>query len=71
MFAAYKPAYPYPRPLASTVIEMAQVQSYFMEHLPKLTDFGGETGYAKVVRFLEDLVFAALRLKQDGEEKRS
>lgn len=50
---------------------MAQVQPYFMEHLPKLTDFGGEPGNTKVVRFLEDLVFAALCLKQDGEEKRS
>lgn len=63
IFIACNPAYPYPRSLASTVIEMAQFQPYFMEHLPKLTDFGGKRDPKKVALFLEDLVFSALRLE--------
>jgi AcrR family transcriptional regulator len=63
LFKAYNPDYPYTRSLASTVLEMAQFQPYFMEHLPALTDFGGKRDGAKVAEFLENLVFAALAQK--------
>jgi hypothetical protein len=46
--------------LASTLIEMAHFQSYFMEHLPSLTDFGGKRDDKKVAQFLETLVFSNL-----------
>lgn len=61
IFKTYQPSYPYPRSLASTVVEMAQFQPYFMEHLPALTDFGGKRDGAKVAAFLENLVFATLK----------
>ena len=61
VFKTYQPDYPYPRSLASTVVEMAQFQPYFMEHLPALTDFGGKRDGAKVAAFLENLVFATLK----------
>jgi AcrR family transcriptional regulator len=60
LFQAYNPNYPYPRSLASTILEMAQFQPYFMEHLPALTDFGGPRNGTKVAAFLENLVFSAL-----------
>lgn len=60
LFGEYNPDYLYPRSLASTVVEMSQFQPYFQQHLPKLTDFGGEQNTAKVTDFLSHLVFAAL-----------
>jgi hypothetical protein len=33
------PEYPYTRPLASAIIEIAHFQDFFMMHLPSLTDF--------------------------------
>lgn len=38
IIAEVKPEFPYPRSLASNLFEMANNQSYFSEHLPKLTD---------------------------------
>lgn len=64
---AYNPTYPYPRSLASTVVEMAHFQAYFMEHLPSLTDFGGPRDGAKVAKFLENLVFAALQASENTQ----
>lgn len=69
VFSTYNPAYPYPRSLASTLVEMAQFQSYFMVHLPALTDFGGQRDGTKVAQFLESLVFAALE-GQSKEQKK-
>jgi hypothetical protein len=60
VFKEYNPGYPYPHSLASTTVEMAQFQTYFMEHLPALTDFGGKRDGAKVAGFLESVVFASL-----------
>lgn len=37
-----KPNYSYPKSLSSTIIEMAHLQNFFMNHLPSLTDFGEE-----------------------------
>ncbi len=60
LFQAYNPDYPFPRTLASTLLEMAHTQPYFKEHLPSLTDFGGEPASGRLGAFLEKLVFSAL-----------
>lgn len=62
LFIEYNPQYPYPRSLASTIVEMAQFQYYFMEHLPSLTDFGKKKDKGELVAFLNQLVFASLNL---------
>jgi len=57
----YNPAYTHPRSLATTIIEMANLQMFFMHHLPSLTDFGESKDEQLVVEFLEDLVFCSIR----------
>lgn len=52
-----KKGYKYPRSLASTIIEMAHFQNFFMQNLPSLTDFGTSKDEKKLIAFLEDLVF--------------
>jgi AcrR family transcriptional regulator len=54
------PAYKYPKSLASTIIEMAHFQNFFMNHLPSLTDFGNTKEEAEIIAFLNNLVFASL-----------
>ena len=54
------PEYKYPRSLASTIIEMAHYQNFFMRNLPSLTDFGNVKDDRKVIGFLENLVSASL-----------
>jgi len=58
---SFNPKYKYPRSLASTIIEMAQFQIFFMNNLPSLTDFAKNKNESNVVAFLEDLVFSAVR----------
>jgi AcrR family transcriptional regulator len=58
------PKYRYPKSLASTIIEMAHFQNFFMHNLPSLTDFGKHKDESKIVLFLEDLVFASLKARQ-------
>ncbi len=53
--------YKYPRSLASTIIEMAHFQNYFMKNLPSLTDFGKSKEEAGIISFLNDLVFSSLK----------
>ena len=54
------PLYKYQKSLASTIIEMAHFQNFFMNNLPSLTDFGNNKDEAEIVRFLEGLVFTSL-----------
>lgn len=61
LFHAYNPDYPYPRSLASTLVEMAHFQYYFMMNLPRLTDFADGKKLDNVLAFLENLVFSAIR----------
>ncbi len=63
MIHEYNPNYPFPRSLASTLLEMSHSQKYFMNHLPSLTDFGQEKTNAKLKVFLEHLLFQAIRKK--------
>lgn len=57
------PKYKYPRSLASTIVEMAHFQNFFMAHLPALTDFGGSKDELQVALFLEELVFSSIKKK--------
>ena len=57
---AYNPKYPFPRSLASTLLETAHDQTYFMTHLPALTDFPKAKNQEPVVEFLEHLLFSAI-----------
>ncbi len=54
------PTYKYPRSLASTIVEMAHFQNFFMNNLPSLTDFGNTKEESEIISFLNDLVFASL-----------
>ena len=55
------PNYKYPKSLASTIIEMAHFQNFFMNNLPSLTDFGKTKDESEIVSFLEDLVFSSIK----------
>ncbi len=55
------PKYKYPKSLASTIIEMAHFQNFFMNNLPSLTDFGKAKEEAEIISFLNDLVFSSLK----------
>jgi hypothetical protein len=39
---------------------MSQLQPYFAQHLPALTDIGKDGDHEKLIRFLENLVFSVL-----------
>lgn len=54
------PEYKYPKSLASTIIEMAHFQNFFMNNLPSLTDFGVAKEESEISAFLNDLVFTSL-----------
>lgn len=56
----YNNNYNFPRSLASTIIEMAHIQNFFMNNLPALTDFENTKDEQKIVLFLENLVFSSL-----------
>lgn len=60
VFLEYKPGFPFPHSLGSTMIETAHHQMYFKDHLPRLTDFGGRKEAKPVAEFLQHLVFSAL-----------
>ncbi|CAG7855825.1 hypothetical protein MCAMS1_00096 [biofilm metagenome] len=63
IIAEYNPDYAYPKSLASTIIEMAHYQNFFMENLPSLTDFGQDKDENRLIAYLEDLVFACIGVK--------
>ena len=56
------PDYKYPKSLASTIVEMAHFQNFFMNNLPSLTDFGKTKEESEIISFLVDLVFSSLRI---------
>ena len=56
------PKYKYPHSLASTIIEMAHLQNFFMNHLPSLTDFSKSKNESEIIKYLEDLVFNTIRI---------
>ncbi len=56
----FKPAYRFPRSLASTVVETAHVQRFYMQHLPSLNEFGQGKDEKKFRKFLDSLLFDTL-----------
>jgi AcrR family transcriptional regulator len=59
----YNPKYKYPHSLATTIIEMAHSQQFYMQNLPSLTDFGSAKDESKLVAFLEGIVFSSIKAK--------
>ena len=62
----HRPDYPYGRSLASSVIETAHYQAFFMQHLPSLTDFGSRPdgplkNEDQLLNFLRHLLFSSLK----------
>ncbi len=57
----YKPDFSYPKSLASNMIEMANNQGYFADHLPALTDVKkGEKCNRQLVKMINYFVFKIL-----------
>ena len=56
----YRPDYPYAKSRASSIIETAHYQSFFMRYLPSLTDFGGSDNNDSLLEFLRHLLFSTL-----------
>ncbi len=56
----YNPNYMFPRSLASTIVEIAHFQNFFMHNLTSLTDFSKRDKETEIVEFLNDLVFSTL-----------
>ena len=54
------PQYKYPKSLASTIIEIAHFQNFFMNNLPSLTDFGKTKRDSEIIEYLNDLVFSSI-----------
>lgn len=64
------PGYPYPRALASTLLEMANNHIYFALHLPSLTDVTVENGnLSQVEKLLEDFAFGLLNSGTEAEQE--
>jgi hypothetical protein len=49
--------------MASTLIEMAHSQKFFMQNLPALTDCTKDDGDKKIIIFLESLLFSSINSK--------
>ncbi|MDZ4758533.1 MAG: TetR/AcrR family transcriptional regulator [Bacteroidota bacterium] len=58
----FNPKYKFPRSLASTIIEMSHSQCFYMKNLPSLTDFGNSKDNKKIASFLEEMVFATIKV---------
>jgi hypothetical protein len=55
----YQPDYPYARSRASSLIETAHYQTFFMENLPALTDFNKNPDH--LLSFMRHLLFSSLQ----------
>lgn len=56
----YNPNYKFPKSLASTIVEIAHFQNFFMHNLTSLTDFSKRDKETEIVEFLNDLVFSSI-----------
>jgi AcrR family transcriptional regulator len=54
------PKYKYPHSLASTIIEVAHLQIFFMNNLPSLTDFDKTQKVDQIVDYIDHMVFSSL-----------
>jgi len=67
LLSEYSPDYPFPKALASTIIEMSLYQRYFSKHLPSMTDIGK---HQSIVDDLKQWIIGLLRATRiaPGEE---
>jgi AcrR family transcriptional regulator len=63
VFLEIKPKYKYARSLASTILEVAHHQYFFMHNLPRLTDFSKGKDENEIILFLKHVVTASLKSK--------
>jgi hypothetical protein len=56
------PKYKFPHSLATTMIETAHNQEYFINHLPRLTDVNDQREKDFTINFLKDLVTRILKV---------
>lgn len=63
IFQSLNPTYPFPRSLASTLVEMSHLQAFFAAHLPLLTDIKTYKKKDLIVAFLRNLVMTSLQRK--------
>jgi hypothetical protein len=59
----HNPKYKFAHSMASTLIEMAHSQKFFMQNLPALTDCTKDDGDKKIIIFLESLLFSSINSK--------
>ncbi|MFD2569203.1 TetR/AcrR family transcriptional regulator [Spirosoma soli] len=64
----YRPDYPYARSRASSLIETAHYQTFFMQNLPLLTDFGVDKDEKHILNFLRHLLFSSLDAPTFGQQ---
>lgn len=57
--------YKYPKSLASTIVEVAHFQNFFMNNIPTLTDFSKVHKEKEIIDFLQDLVFSCLKVDKE------
>lgn len=57
----YRPKYKYPHSLASTLMETAYTQKFFMINLPSLTDYKDKKDLNGLQNYLESIVFSILK----------
>lgn len=57
----YNPKFKYSHSLASTVLETAHSQKFFIQNLPSLTDFKKDNNEKSMILFMESIVFGTLK----------
>ncbi len=57
----YNPSYPFAHSMASTIVEIAHSQKFFLENLPALTDFSTDNQDQKIIQFIQSLLFSAIQ----------
>jgi AcrR family transcriptional regulator len=65
IFMEFNPTFRYSRSLASTVMQMAHQQHFFMHNLPSLTDFGQVKDDKEIFSFLRLLILSVLSYQTD------
>ena len=63
LFKEYNPKFKFPASLASTLVETAHMQYFFMHHLPRLGDYSKKKSPKEIEAFLELLIFGVLDAK--------
>lgn len=67
LLSDYSPSYPFPKALASTIIEMSLYQRYFSEHLPSMTDIGKHQSIVADLKLWILGLLKATRISPDDE----